>query len=64
MERLPMVTVEFSGMPSFRCLLIEWKEIGGYKGFLKEYGISIRDIKSVKIQILKTSEYPTHEWCG
>lgn len=64
MERLPMITVEFKSMPNFRCLLTEWKEMGGYKGFLKAYGISIKDIKKVKTQVLKASEYPTQAWEG
>lgn len=64
MERLPMVTVEFKNMPYFRCLLTEWKEMGGYKGFLKEYGISISIIKKVRTQVLKANEYPTSAWEG
>lgn len=64
MDKLPMVTVEFKSMPNFRCLLTEWKELGGQKGFLKEYGISLKDIKKVRTQVLNASEYPTQAWEG
>ena len=64
MNKLPMVTVEFRTMPNFRCLLSEWKEIGGYKGFLKQYGISIKSISKVKIEVLSADKYPTSEWQG
>jgi hypothetical protein len=64
MERLPMVTVEFNGLPKFRCLLTEWIEMGGYRGFLKEYCMSIKNIKKVKTQVLKASEYPSAAWEG
>lgn len=58
-----MVTVNFrSNVPYFRCLKTEWQEMGGYKGFLSLYSISIREIKDVKHEVLPSSEYPTQEW--
>jgi hypothetical protein len=62
MKNHAMVTVEFKSLPNFRCLLTEWREIGGYKGFLKEYHISISAIKSVKTEILNANQYPTQPW--
>lgn len=59
-----MVTVEFKAMPNFRCLLSEWRELGGYRGFLKAYGVSFKDIKKVRTQVLSASEYPTQAWEG
>ena len=64
MEKKPMVTVKFHSMPNFRCLLSEWQEMGGYKGFLKEYCISIRSIKKVCTQVLSADKYPQTEWNG
>lgn len=59
-----MVTVEFKAMPYFRCLLTEWQEMGGYKGFLKSMGICIKEIKQVKYEVLKATEYPSQPWEG
>lgn len=64
MEKQPMVTVEFKSMQTFRCLLSEWKEMGGYRGFLKYLSIFAGQIKKVKHELLPMSEYPTQEWAG
>lgn len=64
MEKKPMVTVYFKHMDNFRCLLSEWKEMGGYKGFLKYLGIFGGCIKEVKHELLSMSEYPTQDWEG
>lgn len=64
MEKAKMVTVEFKSRSYFRCLLTEWIELGGYKGFLKEYGISISSIKKVRKEVLNINEYPKNEWEG
>lgn len=64
MEKQAMVTVEFKSMQTFRCLLSEWKEMGGYKGFLKYLAVFAGEIKKVKHEQLSMSEYPTQEWAG
>lgn len=64
MDKIPSVKVEFRDMPYFVCELEYWNSIGGYKGFLKEYVISIRDIKKVHKLLLKPEEFPTNEWEG
>jgi hypothetical protein len=63
-ENMPMVTVKMDSLPNFRCLLSEWKEMGGYRGFLKEYSLSIKQIKCVLYQMLPVTEYPTQAWEG
>jgi hypothetical protein len=63
-EKLPMVTVEFKSMPSFRCLLSEWEEMGGYRGYLKSYSITPRWIKEVRKEVLPATEYPRQVWEG
>lgn len=63
-EQYPMVTVEFKHLNPFRCLLSEWKEMGGYKGFLKRMAIPINAVKSVKYQVLDADKYPTKSWEG
>jgi len=64
MENQEMVTVEFKSIQTFRCLLSEWKEMGGYKGFLKYLAVFAGEIKKVKYELLSMSEYPTQEWEG
>lgn len=64
MDKQTMVTVVFNTLPNFRCLLSEWQEMGGYKGFLKSYGISIRQIQKVKTQVLNSDQYPIIAWEG
>lgn len=60
-----MVTVEFKGgLPFFRALSREWEEMGGYKGFLKSYCISISMIKEVRHEVLPATDYPQTEWEG
>lgn len=63
-QLLPMVTVEFKEWQNFRCLLSYWKEIGGYKGFVKMYSVPFKEIKEVRTEVLKASEYPEQEWDG
>jgi hypothetical protein len=64
MKNYPMVTVECNSLPSYVCLLKEWVDGGGYKGFLKTFGISIKEIKSVKHEVLPASSYPQKAWEG
>ena len=64
MENYPMVTVTFRDMPSFRCLLSEWEEMGGYIGYLKLYTIAPRRIVKVRKQVLPAIDYPQQAWEG
>jgi hypothetical protein len=64
MTKYTMVTVEFKDLNPFRCLYSEWIEMGGYKGFLKEYGICIKWISKVKTEVLNSHEYPATDWQG
>ena len=64
MENYPMVTVEFKTLPNFRCLLAEWNEMGGYRGFLKEYAMPIHAIKKVRTEVLPATAYPQQAWEG
>jgi len=54
-----MVTVEIKQMNRFRCLWSEWVEMGGYKGFLRLYAISIKSIKCIKKDLVEITNYPT-----
>lgn len=53
-----MVTVEIRQMNRFRCLYDEWIEMGGYRGFLQLYCISIRNIKKVSKELVDIVNYP------
>ena len=64
MEKYPMVTVEFKSLPNFRCLLTEWQEMGGYRGFLKEFAVFASAIKKVRTEVLPATDYPTQAWEG
>lgn len=64
MEKTPMVTVELKTLQNFRCTKEEWKRMGGYKGFLQEYRIPIREIQSVKTELLSIDSYPKVTWEG
>lgn len=43
----------------------QWKELGGYKGFLKQYEMSILNIKKIKYTTMPEYEfYALEAWEG
>lgn len=63
-ELIPAVIIEFHAMSNLIFTLDQWKEVGGWKGFLKEYCVSIRDIVKKHSRLLNPEDFPTEEWAG
>ncbi len=64
-ELIPAIIVEFNnGCPDYYLTKDQWKEFGGYKGFLKCNCISILDIKKIHKLLLNSSDFPTIAWEG
>jgi|GEM_PF-1345214 hypothetical protein len=57
--RVAIVRVKFTAMSDLIFSKSQYDDLGGYKGFLKEFAISIRDIEKV----IKTT-MSEHEFCA
>lgn len=63
-EKIPTVKVEFKRLPDFIITEEDYKEMGGWKGFLRENSINPKDVKKVHHILLKPKDYPTIAWEG
>ena len=61
-DKTPVVVIKFHGENDLYFYKEDWDNMGGYKGFLKEFCMSIRDIEKVEHKRIKSSQYPTREW--
>lgn len=63
-ELIPAIIVEFQSMPLFICTYEYWREIGYFRGFIKEYSISISEYKALHERLLNPTDFPTQAWEG
>lgn len=56
-NQISIKRVKFHHMPDFIVSAEQWAEIGGWKGFLKENGISIAWVKCVKTETMSYEEF-------
>lgn len=63
-NKIDVVVIEFSGMSNLWFHKAQWDAIGGYKKFLKDFCLSIRDISQVNYKRVHFSKFPTTEWEG
>lgn len=59
---IDVVIIEFTGMSDLWFHRVDWENGGRYRGFLKNWCISIRDIQKVTHKSVLESEFPTTEW--
>lgn len=63
-ELIPVVIIEFHDLNDLWLTKEQYKEMGLFKGILKEMSLSIRSIKKVHHLIKKTSSFPATAWEG
>lgn len=63
-NKIDVVIIEFADWPNLWYHKAEWDEQGGYKGFLKTFAVSIRDIIRVNYKRVHFKDFPTTEWQG
>lgn len=61
---IPTVKVDFLNMPYLVMTLVQWKDLGGYQGMLKNMNISILDVVKVNYILMDAKDYPTEVWEG
>ena len=62
-ELFPCVIIHFTnGESNLVFHKSQLDELGGYRNFIKDFSISIKDIKKVVKKNLKFNELPTAEW--
>lgn len=64
-DLVPTVQIVFHGMPKLIFSAGEWEAAGGYRKVLKDYCLSIRDIKAVERTAMSVHDFASlGEWCG
>lgn len=63
-DLIPAIVVQFRTLVDFICRVDEWRAMGEYRGFLKEYSIKPQEIKKVHKLFLNPDQFPTREWAG
>lgn len=64
MEKIPTVKIIFKSLPDLILSKEEYDKMGGYKGFLKEYSVTPRDLHGVQHILMDAKDYPTKAWEG
>lgn len=62
MTKTAIVRIKFKDMPDLILAMDEYEQMGKWKGFLKTYCMSIRDVKSVSYELIDVKDYPKEEW--
>lgn len=62
MNKIAIVRIKFKDMPELIFDMDGYEKMGKWKGFLKTYCISIRDVKSVSYELIDVKDFPTQEW--
>ncbi len=63
-EKTPTVRIEMYNLPNLILEKSEYESMGKFKGFLKDFQISILEIKKVHHILMCPNKYPTCEWEG
>lgn len=61
---IPVVRVEFHELPDFILTQVEFEERGGWRGFIKEYHINIKEVKKLHYEMISPKDFPKSEWEG
>jgi hypothetical protein len=64
MNKIPTVKIEFWNLPFLVMEEEIYKRNGKFKGFLKDFQMSIREVKKVHHVLMRPQDYPTSEWQG
>lgn len=65
LEGVPVKVVTFWGMSSLVFTVNQWQEMGGYKGFIKEWHFPISDIEKVVDGTMSPVDFANMgEWDG
>ena len=62
MNKIAVIRIEFHEMSDLILTKEEYEEMGGWKGFLKNYAMSIRDVAKVHHEMIDAKDFPTTEW--
>lgn len=62
MNKIAVVRIKFRDMCDLVLAIDKYEQMGKWKGFLKTYRMSIRDVKSVSYELIDVRDFPTQEW--
>lgn len=62
MNKISIVRIKFKDMPDLILTMDEYEMMGKWKGFLKQYCMSIRDVEGVSYEVIDAKDFPTTEW--
>ena len=62
MNKIATVRIEFHEMSDLILTKDEYEKMGKWRGFLKDYAMSIRDVKKVHHEVIDAKDFPTNEW--